>query len=271
MLYIIGLGLGWKDLSMKALEALSECQEVYLETYTSVSDFTPLQLQKLLGKPIHLLDRKQTEEELLFLEEAGVKNVALLVYGDPLAATTHQELLLLAKKQNIKAQIVHAPSIFTVVAETGLSLYRFGKVTSIPIPTENYKPESFFDVLKENQSIGAHTLFLLEIKTETGKSLKIGEAINILLEINKTRAEKISAGPSGTSSALERKESAITEETPVIGCARLGTENSMIKMGKASEISKVDFGSPPCVLIVPSVLNHKEEEYLELVRGHDKR
>src|SRR3990172_6178190 len=134
MLYLIGLGLGWKDLSMKALEALSACQEVYLETYTSVADFSSLQLQRLLGKPVHELDRKQVEEDLIILEEAEVKNVALLVYGDPLAATTHQEIIQLAKKRDIKVNVVHAPSIFTVVAETGLSLYRFGKVTSITIP-----------------------------------------------------------------------------------------------------------------------------------------
>ena len=80
MLYLIGLGLSWKDLNMKALEALNNCEEIYLETYTSVSDFTPLQLQRLLGKLIRPLDRKQTEEEMPFLEEAAVKNIALLVY-----------------------------------------------------------------------------------------------------------------------------------------------------------------------------------------------
>jgi diphthine synthase len=245
MLYLIGLGLGWKDLSMKALEALSECQEVYLETYTSASDFTPLQLQKLLGKPIHQLDRKQTEEDLVFLEEADVKNVALLVYGDALAATTHQEILQLAKKRDIKVKVIHAPSVFTAVAETGLSLYRFGKVTSIPIPNENYKPESFFDVLLENQKINAHTLFLLDLKPNEGKFLTIGEAIKILLDINQKRNENIFTG-----------------ETLVVGCARLGTSESTIKAASADELSNVDFGKPPFCLIVPAKLNHKEEEYL---------
>ena len=76
MLYLIGLGLSWKDLSMKALEALSICEEIYMESYTSVSDFTPLQLQRLIGKPIHALDRKQVEEDMLFLGDAEVKKVA---------------------------------------------------------------------------------------------------------------------------------------------------------------------------------------------------
>jgi len=248
MLYLIGLGLSWKDLSMKALEALNICEEVYLESYTSVSDFTPLQLQRLLGKPVHVLDRKQVEEDMLFLGDAEVKNAALLIYGDPLAATTHQEILHLAKKRSIPVKIIHAPSIFTAVAETGLSLYRFGKVASITIPEKGYSPESFFDVLKENLSIDTHTLFLLDLKPLENKFLTIPDALKILIGINKKKSEKI-----------------ITEDSIVVGCARLGFENSIIKTGKASEVIKEDFGNPPFCLIVPAKLNHKEEEFLQKI------
>ena len=248
MLYLIGLGLSWKDLSMKALEALNICEEVYLEGYTSVADFTPLQLQRLLGKPVHVLDRKQVEEEMIFLGDAEVKNAALLIYGDPLVATTHQEIFQLAKKRNIEIKIVHAPSIFTAVAETGLSLYRFGKVASIPISEKNFEPESFFDVLKENLSVNAHTLFLLDLKPEQNKFLTIPEAIKTLLELNK-----------------KHKDNKFTEDSLVIGCARLGTDNCVIKAGTAKEIIAIDFGNPPFCLIVPAKLNHKEEEYLQKV------
>ena len=245
MLYLIGLGLGWKDLSMKALEALNNSEEVYLETFTSVADFTPLQLQRLLGKPVHLLDRKQVEEDMVFLDEAAIKNVALLIYGDPLAATTHQEILLQAKKKNIVTNVIHAPSIFTAISETGLSLYRFGKTTSIVIREKGFAPESFFDVLMENQNIDAHTLFLLDLKPHENKFLKIPEAIETLLAIND-----------------KRKENMFTKDTLVIGCARLGSEDSLIKSGKASDIMKADFGKPPFCLIVPAKLNHKEEEFI---------
>ena len=40
MLYLIGLGLSWKDISLKALEIINKCDKIYLETYTSVSDFS---------------------------------------------------------------------------------------------------------------------------------------------------------------------------------------------------------------------------------------
>lgn len=230
---------------MKALEALNVCEEIYLEGYTSVSDFTPLQLQRLLGKPIHVLDRKQVEEDMLFIGDAEVKNAALLVYGDPLAATTHQEILQLAKKRNVEVKIIHAPSIFTAIAETGLSLYRFGKVTSIPIPQKGFEPESFFDVLKENLSVDAHTLFLLDLKPSENKFLTIPEAIRMLRCLND-----------------RHKLDIFTEDSLVVGCARLGSEISLIKAGMVKEIQKIDFGKPPFCLIVPAKLNHKEQEYI---------
>ncbi len=247
MLHLIGLGLNWKDISLKALEVLHKYDEAYLENYTSLSNFTVLQLEKLIGKKVKVLGRKQTEEEMPFLKEAHLKEIALLIYGDPLSATTHFEIISEAKNKKIEINIIHAPSIFTAVAETGLSLYRFGKTASIPIPEKNFSPESFFDVLKENLSIGAHTLFLLDLKPDEKKFLTISEAIGILSDINKRKNEKV-----------------FIEDTFVIGCARLGTETSVIKLGKAKEISKVNFGEPPFCLVVPAKLNHKEEGYLKL-------
>ena len=245
MLTLIGLGLDWKDISLKALEVLNKCDEVFLENYTSLSNYTVLQLEKLIGKKVKILGRKETEEDMSFLKEAHLKDIALLIHGDPLSATTHLEILAEAKKKKLETKIIHAPSIFTAIAETGLSLYRFGKVASIPIPEKNFTPESFFDILKENLSIGAHTLFLLDLKPDLNKFLTIKDAIDILLKIN-----------------LNRKENIFTENTFVIGCARLGTTNSLIKSGKAKDISKINFGEPPYCLIVPAKLNHKEEEYL---------
>ena len=247
MLYLIGLGLNWQDISLKALEALHGCDEVYLESYTSLADFSVEQLSRLIGKKIISLDRKQTEEELPFFKNAHIKDIALLIYGDPLSATTHFEILQIAKKKKIEMQVIHAPSIITAVAETGLFLYRFGKVASIPIPEKGFEPESFFDILKENFSINAHTLFLLDLKPEQNKFLTIPQAIDILLEINK-----------------KNKENIFNENTFVIGCARLGSKNYLIKTGTAAELHDADFGSPPFCLIVPAELNHKEKEYLEI-------
>lgn len=234
MLYLIGLGLSWKDISLKALEVINKCDKIYLETYTSISDFSASKLSKLIGKQVIELNRKQVEEEKLFVKESKLKDIALLVYGDPLMATTHQDF---------KAEIIHGCSIFDAVGETGLSPYKFGKVASIPIPEKNFNPESFFDILEDNKKIEAHTLFLLDLKPE--KFLTVPEALEILLNISKKRKSKI-----------------FTEDSLCIGCARLGHEDKLIKKGKAKDLIKKKFGLPPYCLIVPSKLSFKEEEFL---------
>ncbi|UCD04394.1 MAG: diphthine synthase [Candidatus Woesearchaeota archaeon] len=234
MLYLIGLGLSWKDISLKALEVINKCDKIYLETYTSVSNFSSKKLSKLLGKKVIELNRKQVEEEKPFLKESKIKDVALLIYGDPLMATTHQEF---------KAEVVHGPSVFDAVGETGLSPYKFGKIASIPIPEKNFKPESFFKILEDNKKIDAHTLFLLDLKPN--KFLTIPEAIKILLEISK-----------------KRKSKSFTNDTLCVGCARLGHSDSFIKKGKAKDLIKKKFGNPPYCLIIPAKLSFKEEEFL---------
>ena len=240
MMYIVGLGHTLKDLSMNSLEALKESKEVYLESYTSLSNFKIEELENLIGKKVQILNRKGVEEEKPFLKD----NAALLVYGDPLSATTHSEILQEAEKNNIKIEIIHAPSIMTTIAETGLQLYKFGKTASIPFWTENHKPKSFFDYLEQNQSIGAHTLCLLDLDPENEKFLSISDAISRILEISKSRKSNIS------------------EKTKFIGCARLGMKDAVIKYGNQEELSKIDFGKAPFCLILPGKLNFMEEEII---------
>ncbi len=232
------MGHTLKDLSLNSLDALNKSEEVYLESYTSLSNFKIDELESLIGKKVQILNRKGVEEEKPFLKE----NSALLVYGDPLSATTHLEILQEAEKKNIKVKIIHAPSIMTTIAETGLQLYKFGKTASIPFWTENHKPESFFDYLEQNQSIGAHTLFLLDLDPENYKFLSISEAISRILEISNSRKSNIS------------------EETKFIGCARLGMKDAIIKYGNQEELSKIDFGKAPFCLLLPGKLNFIEEE-----------
>jgi len=249
MLYLIGLGLDWGDLSSKALEAINQSDEVYLEAYTSVSNWSVDRLKRLIGKKVEALDRKQTEEVMPFLEQAHLKNIVLLVHGDPLTATTHIEILLKAKKKKIKTKLIHSNSILTAVAETGLSLYKFGKTASIPLPEKGFAPGSFYDILKENQSINAHTLFLLDLQPDKKRFMTVPQAIKILLDLTK-----------------RRKENAFTEKISCIGCARLGTDTQKIKAGTAKQLTRENWGNPPYCLIVPAKLHFKEEEFIRTLK-----
>lgn len=244
MLYIIGIGLSTeKDITIKGLEAIKQADFIYLENYTSILHFSIDDLEKFYCKKIILASRylveNKTEE---ILEKARKSKVAFLVVGDAFSATTHFDLYLKAKKEGISVEVIYNASVLTAVGITGLQLYKFGKISSVPFSQENYFPTTPYDILKQNQSINAHTLLLLDLKPDENKFLSISEAINYLLKIELLKNEKV-----------------FTQNTFCIACSKLGCSNYKIKYGKAKDLSKEKF-DPPICLIVPSQMHFIEEE-----------
>jgi len=248
-LYFIGLGLNnEKDITINGLEAIKKCDLVYLENYTSILNCSKADLEKFNGKKIILSRRNLVEaDDNEILENAKSKNVAFLVAGDPFAATTHIDLYLRAKRVGIKCQIIHNASIMNAVGITGLQLYKFGKTTSIPLENENV--ETPYDALKGNLSFGLHTLFLLDLSPEEEKFMSVNDAIRYLLKVELKRNEKI-----------------FSEKALCVGCARIGSENQVIKAGIAKDLLKFSFGKPVHCLIVPGKLHFMEEEALDLYK-----
>jgi len=248
-LYFIGLGLNdEKDITVKGLNLVKKADVVYLENYTAVLNCPISYLEKLYEKKVILADRDMVEKnaEQTILKDAKEKNTAFLVVGDPFGATTHMDLLMRAKKAKIKTQIIHNASIISAVGVTGLQIYKFGKTTSIPFPEKGFEPETPYDVLKENQKIGLHTLLLLDLRPKENRFMKVNDAINNLLKIEMRRNEKV-----------------FTKDTLCIGCAKIGSLDQKIKAGKASELLKFDFGSGLHCLIVPGKMHFAEEEAIE--------
>ncbi|SRR3989344_1665602 len=239
MLYLIGLGLENEDISTKAIKAMKSCSSLYLDSYTSLG-INSEQLSSLIKKPIIPVQREFLENKLSFiLGEAKTKDVAVLVQGDCLSATTHITLLLECKKHNIKYEIIHGISILTSIGETGLSLYNFGKTASIPFQRTNLKVP--YQILKDNQKSGMHTLFLLDLDPKNNKFLSIPDAISYLLS-------------QGMKDCL------------CIACCNLGTGKKIIKAGKARELLKENFHNYPQCLIIPGKTHFIEEEFLEQFR-----
>ncbi len=234
MLYIISLGLDSKDLSIKAREAGDRCDVLYLENYTSLGPSLE-DLSRLFKKEIKIADRQRLEDNSKeFLEYAKEKDVGLLVYGNALNATTHTSLVLEARKLNVDVKIIHGISVFDAVSETGLSLYNFGKIGTIPI--DHDKLESAYQVYEDNMKLGLHTLYLLEINFK--ESLSISNALKHLIK------------------------KGLDKDNICVGCARLGTSNKKIIAGTVEEVMNVDFGETPFCLIIPGNLHFHEEEYL---------
>lgn len=247
-LYLIGLGLhNQEDITLKGLNAIKQCDIIYLENYTSLLQCTIKDLEELYQKPITLADRTQAEQlDHQIITQAKTQNVAFLVIGDALSATTHIDLINLAIQRNVPYKIIHNASIFTAISQTGLQPYKFGKTTSIPFLDGHPNLETPYHIIKQNQSIGAHTLCLLDIRTHENRFMTITQAIEVLQDIER-----------------RLKENLITKDTSAIGCARLGCPDSIIKSGTIEQLKTLNFGPPPHALIIPSKLHFMEQEMLE--------
>lgn len=247
MLYLIGLGLyDEKDITLKGVEVAKGCDSIYLETYTSLWHGSLDKLEKAIGKKIVTLQRSDLEEKSArLIQEAKSKDVAVFVPGDPLVATTHTSLITEAREEKIGVRIIHASSVFSAIAETGLHIYKFGKTATVAYPEKNFYPKTPYEILAENLKTGAHTLFLLDVKAAESRYMTVSEAVEILLELESKEKKKI-----------------FTPETKCVGVARLGGD-TMIKYSTAESLRKAEFGRPPHVLIVPGKMHFAEEEYLE--------
>ncbi|ETN67464.1 hypothetical protein AND_000709 [Anopheles darlingi] len=210
---------------------------------------------------------EQRADEILEGADSGA--IAFLVVGDPFGATTHTDLLLRAKEKGIETSVVHNASIMNAVGCCGLQLYHFGETVSIPYWDDNWKPDSFYEKIAANLKQGLHTLCLLDIKVKepTLESLmkkkreympprfmSVSEAAGQLLEIVKNKASEVAEDTAAT----------LTEQSLVVGLARVGHETQKIVACTLREMKDVDLGAPLHSLIIANGRLHPlETEFLQ--------
>src|SRR3989338_9226100 len=120
-------------------------------------------------------------------------------------------------EKNVNYEIIHGSSIFTAVAESGLSLYKFGNATSIPFENENI--ETPYEVIKGNKDM--HTLVLLDLKN--GKYMSAKEAIKYLFRVE-----------------AKRKENIFNKNKLCIACFSLGSDKKEMHAGPAKDLMKIE-------------------------------
>ncbi|CAL1711745.1 unnamed protein product [Somion occarium] len=229
MFYIIGLGLcDEKDITVRGLEKE--------------------RLEAFYGKDLILADRDMVETESdEILRDADKKDVALLV---------------------IPVRVVHNASIMNAIGACGLQLYNFGQTVSLVFFSETWKPDSFYDRIKENADLGMHTLVLLDIKVkeqseenlargrkiyEPPRYMSITQAVSQLIEIEELREGGILT----------------PDKTLAIAMSRVGGSEGQerIVSGTLSELLSQPpevFGEPlHSLVIVGRRLHHLEVEYAE--------
>jgi diphthine synthase len=246
MLNIMGLGLrGIKSLTIEEYNIIRKSDIVYFEVYTSISpEATFDSISSIAGGIVKRADRQLIETDSEILKEAKTKNVVLMVTGDALSATTHNEIRMEAVKSGIMVRIYENASIITAfISRTGLFNYKFGNIVSMPFIYENFFPISVYDKIYLNYSNNMHTLLLLDLKE--GKTMPVSEALSTLAKMENKR----------------RKNLINPERILIIGIS-IGSECENIIYGNMEEIMMHTPEGSPASIIIPATMNEKENEFL---------
>ena len=250
-LIFIGLGLyDEKDISLKGIEEIKNCDRVFAEFYTAKLVGTEInKIEKNIGKTIEILSREETEKGDKIINSAIKDKIVFLTCGDSMTATTHVDLRLRAIKKGIKTKVIHGSSIVTAVPGLlGLQNYKFGRTTTLAYPEKDYFPTSPYEIIKDNKKIGLHTLVLLDIQADNKKYMTVNEGMQLLLKMEEKHGEDI-----------------LNENSTICVVARAGSSEPIVAADTIKNLIERDFGPPLHTLVVPGKLHFMEIEALQLL------
>src|SRR5918996_1154944 len=256
MLWLIGLGIeGLGGMSTKGREILRRCNIIHIERFTGYLSDTDLNEIKLYCKReenvVNIVGRLFVEDGREILEQAVSNDVAMVVYGDVFIATTYIDLFIRATKRRIKVEVIHSASgITSLIGESGLQIYKFGR--SSTIMSEPQSAISVYNTLLDNLLSGNHTLILTEY-SETKENispffLDPKKAMRMLLDVEK-----------------DQRSQAFTEETFVLVASRIGRADKKIISGHVRSLMEINYEAGPHSLIVPGRLHFVEKEAISSI------
>lgn len=247
MLYLVGLGLGSNGyLTRRAMEVIMRSDKAYLDTYTSLLEPELVEeLRGILGSRLIEADRGLLEDGASrIIEEAGESDVAILVPGDPLIATTHISIIVEAARRGIGYQVIHGVSAHSaLISASCLQAYKFGKI--VTIPKDGVGVETCYKAILENMERGLHTLILLD--TADG-GLDIQSAIRMLMRVED-----------------EAGMGLMTPDRLVICLARIGFGDEFRWAGSLAEALERSYPPPPHSIILPGSLHFSEADALKIL------
>lgn len=247
MLFLIGLGISEGEISLNGLNKIKESDEIFLEQYTTPISDKYIEFIESQGKKVTKIKRSDLEENAKeILSKAVEKNISVLVPGDPLIATTHHILFLIAKNLKLKIMVFHSSSIYSAaIGESRLDLYKFGPTTTITKWTEKYKPTSFINVIEKNLKNNLHTLVLFDIINNGERTLTIQESFKIIKEAS-------------VGSKVD-----LTQKKMLLICD-LGSSNQRIFYKKLDELNNLETKQyRKLCMIIPGELSFAEAELIE--------
>jgi len=253
-LSFVGLGLGPRGISLEGLDELRSADVVYIEYYTSPHEPRLLkELQQASGRELTVVDRVFVEDGRRILAEATGKKVVLAVLGDPMIATTHDELRARAARSGVHTRVVHAATIAAAAASSsGLHYYKFSTTVTVTREAVN-KLTQAYHALHQNLMNGAHTLILLEYDVQSGEGVTPADAMGGLL---------LAEG--------NFKRGVVGSSTFALVMSRLGRQDASQAAGTFAELSQLRFGEPPHSIVIPGKLHFTEVESITALFGLDE-
>jgi diphthine synthase len=242
----MGMGLrGYRSLTVDEIEQLKRCDNIFLEMYTSGSMIDDIQrISRELKKNIQQVYREDVEQSDVIIKAAQRSETALLVIGDALTATTHNQIRFELEDLGIPVLIYENASIVTaIMGYLGLHLYNLGPVISLPFVSEKFFPKSPYEKLVRNITNQEHSLILLDLSPSG--YMKPSDAIHILQDMNEKFGKKID---------LERTRLCVVNA--------FGMPEQKIFVGNPVSAEKETFSDKPSAIVFPGRLDSSEQDSL---------
>jgi diphthine synthase len=252
-LSFVGLGLGAKGITLEGVAEMIDADIIYLEYYTSPHEPQLLkQVESTTGKSLTIVDREFVEDGNKILTDCETRNVVLAVLGDPMIATTHNELRVRAIRRGIETRVIHSATIVSAASSaSGLHYYKFSRTVTVTREAVA-KLTQAYHILHENLLEGAHTLLLLEYDVDSGEGVTPVQAMQglLLAEAN-------------------FKRGVVDEKTFVIVLSRVGRKDQEMHAGEIAALSSIEFGEPPHSVVIPGKLHFTESEAISAIFSTD--
>jgi diphthine synthase len=254
-LVFVGLGLGDRGISLAGVDAIMSSDVTYFERYTSPPSPTLVaDLEAATGKTVSVVEREFVEGGKEILEKASASRVVLAVQGDPMIATTHNDLRVRAISRGIRTSVIHGATIPAAAAsESGLHYYKFGGTITFTMESASHHQEVYHRIHR-NLLEGQHTLLLLEHDVEKGRGVEPGFVFERLMDAEKNF-----------------KRGVISDGMLAVVLGRVGMKDEAVVGGPMGSMGERSFGPPPHCVVIPGRLHFTEEEALAAILKLDKK
>jgi diphthine synthase len=253
MLNILGIGLrGLKSITLEEADVIRASETVYLDGYTSMLPAGAVgEISSFFQKEVVPVGRDFIEGKSPIIDICESRNVALLVVGDGMSATTHGILAASCRSRGIEVKVYENASIINAIpGRLGLYGYRMGPIVSLPFITGSFFPSSVFSKIYRNHENGMHTIVLLDLKD--GRTIDTKQAFAWLKELE-------------SRSSLKHF---LSEETICVVSA-LYHDSEKIACGHIDDLMHEEFDSPSSIVIL-SKPDTYESENINLLSGNKK-